>query len=230
MSSNFKSEIERRRFLKILSGATVFGLTGWSSCDGGNIVTQDDDLISTPSATEGPFYPIPSIEQQMFNDTDLTRKLPTDNIAVGQVVKLNGTVKNIAGAPLDGSVVELWQASVEGRYNHPSDAADNPNLDQDFQFWGRALTGPDGKYEFKTLIPGEYPGRTGRHLHFRVESPGYRRLSTQSYFAQYSDRNAQDGLYQNLSQNAKNHLTVEFNAPVSDQPMEGTFDMVLVAS
>ena len=208
----------------------MFGLSGWSSCQGSSIVIPEEDLLATPSATEGPFYPTPSIEQQIFNDADLTRKLPTDNLAQGQQIILKGSIKNVAGAPLEGSVVELWQASIEGRYNHPDDAADNPNLDQNFQFWGRVLTGSDGIYEFKTLVPGEYPGRTGRHLHFRVDSPGYRRLSTQSYFAQYSERNALDGLYSRLSSGAKDILTVEFSAPVSNEPIEGNFDMVLVSS
>ena len=222
-----RAYMARRRFLKILAaGSTLAIPAGWGCASDSGIV-MPEGLSVTPSQTEGPFYPIPTIEQQMFNDTDLTRKLPTDQLAQGQLITLDGTVTDRNQAPLQDAIVEIWQASSMGLYNHPNDNASNPALDPHFQFWGRAITGADGKYSFNTIVPGEYDGRSARHIHFRIDAPGYRRLSTQSYFANYGTRNALDGLYSALSPESRNLLTVEFNQP-ANEPWMGTFDIVLL--
>ncbi len=217
---------ERRRFLKILAAGSALAIPAGWGCSSENGIVAPDGLALTPSQTEGPFYPVPSIEQQMFNDTDLTRKLPANALAQGQLIVLDGMVMDRSEQPLKDAVVEIWQASSIGLYNHPDDNAANPSLDQDFQFWGRAITGDDGAYRFNTIIPGEYDGRSARHIHFRVDAPGYRRLTTQSYFANYGERNALDGLYTRLNAEGRNLLTVEFNQP-ANAPWTGTFNIVL---
>lgn len=218
--------MDRRRFLKILTAGSALAIPiGWACSSDSGIVTPDGVAL-TPSQTEGPFYPIPSIEQQIFNDTDLTRKLTGDELAQGQLIVLDGTVMDRNEQPLNNSVVEIWQASSAGLYNHPNDNAENPSLDEHFQFWGRAITGEDGTYSFNTIIPGEYDGRSARHIHFRVDSPGYRRLTTQSYFARFGARNSLDGLYSGLSSEGRNLLTVEFSQS-TNQPWAGTFNIVL---
>lgn len=218
--------MHRRRFLSILSaGATLTLPVGWVCAEESNLWLPDD-LPLTPSQVEGPFYPIPSIEQQLFNDTDLTRKLPEDELAEGQLVNINGVVMNAKGQPLNDAVVEIWQASSDGLYNHPDDSADDPELDQEFQYWGRFVTGAAGAYAFSTILPGEYTGRTARHIHFRIDAPGYKRLITQSYFSQYSARNMEDMLYRRLDKTGRDLLTVEFDNP-ADQAWQGTFNIVL---
>lgn len=221
------SNMERRRFLKILgAGATLMIPVGWKCAEGSDLVLPDDDLPLTPSQAVGPFYPIPSIEQQMFNDTDLTRKLSSDDLANGQLVTLGGVVTDRKGRPLNQSVVEIWQASSDGLYNHPDDHAADPELDHDFQYWGRFITGEHGEYLFSTILPGEYTGRTARHIHFRIDAPGYRRLTTQSYFSNYGERNMRDGLYRSLNRMERNLVTVEFDTS-PDQSWKGDFNIVL---
>ncbi|MBX2820143.1 MAG: hypothetical protein KTR29_10695 [Rhodothermaceae bacterium] len=221
-----KKYLDRRRFLKILTAGSALAIpVGWGCSTDSGIVTPSG-IALTPSQTEGPFYPTPSIEQQMFNDTDLTRKLPTDVLAQGQLIVLDGVVQDRNEQLLENAVVEIWQASSMGLYNHPNDNANNPSLDQHFQFWGRAITGVDGKYSFSTIVPGEYDGRTARHIHFRVDAPGYRRLTTQSYFANYGARNAMDGLYSSLNSEGRDLLTVEFSQP-ANEPWAGVFNIVL---
>ncbi len=220
------SLMRRRRFLKILAtGATLALPAHWAYSATSHLWLRDD-LPLTPQQTEGPYYPIPSIEQQMFNDIDLTRKLPDDELARGQLMVIEGTVMNRQGKPLRDAVVEVWQASAAGLYNHPADHAGDPELDQHFQYWGRSITGENGAYRFETIVPGEYPIRPARHIHFRVDVPGYRRLTTQSYFAMYGERNARDGIYRRLSIAERNQVTVEFQAS-TDRPWHGVFDMVL---
>ncbi len=218
--------MERRRFLKILAAGSALAIpVGWGCSSDSGIVTPNG-IALTPSQTEGPFYPVPGIEQQMFNDTDLTRKMTGDELATGQLMALDGVVMDRNEQPLDNAIVEIWQASSAGLYNHPNDSAQDPALDPEFQFWGRAVTGEDGRYIFNTIVPGEYDGRTARHIHFRIDAPGYSRLTTQSYFANYGERNALDGLYAGLSAEERGLLTVEFDQPAGE-PWMGTFNIVL---
>ena len=38
---------------------------------------------------------------------------------------------------------------------------------------GQLVTGPDGRYEIRTILPGAYPGRSvPAHVHFKVFGPG----------------------------------------------------------
>lgn len=217
-------QIPRKRFLGILAGGFVLSPLYWTRSQQGLLVRTD--LPLTPPQTEGPFYPIPSIEGQMFNDTDLTRKLPSDELADGDLTILDGVVTDPSGAPIEGTTVEIWQASSKGLYNHPEDSAEHPELDHDFQFWGRFVTGEDGAYSFYTITPGEYEARTARHIHFRVDAPSRRRLTTQSYFSQYAERNARDDLYGALTRDEQRLVTVDFDKP-SDGPWRGSFHIVV---
>lgn len=201
--------IERRRFLTTLSAGATMLIPGWALAD--NCLWMPDDLPPTPQQTEGPYYPQPTIEQQLHNDTDLCRKLPEDALAKGQAVKLVGVIKNRKGKPINKAIVEVWQASSDGRYNHKRDERNPVKLDKNFQYWGRAITGKDGRYEFTTIIPGKYPGREARHIHYRVDASGYRRCSTQCYFSDYGEDNMRDGLYLQLDKKEREILTVELD-------------------
>lgn len=181
-------------------------------------------LFPTPQQTAGPFYPVPEIAKQTHNDVDLTRKFPKDEIAKGEVVQVGGQILSTTGAPLKGTIVEIWQASTAGRYNHPRDRNPVP-LDNKFQFWGRMITGEDGKYAFKTIRPGEYPGRSP-HIHYRVIAAGHRELFTQMYFAEFGRKNTADFIYKSLSRQGRNSVTVEFNK-AADKVAAGNFDVVM---
>ena len=223
------SHVGRRRFLQFLGAGATLAFPGWVL--GKNSLWMPEELPVTPTQTEGPFYPETSIEKQLFSDTDLIQKLGGHEYAKGQPVAITGTVRDRSGRPLPGAVVEIWQACATGRYNHSRDNRNPALLDNNFQFWGRAITAGDGKYFFKTIIPGKYPGRTGRHIHYRIDSEGFKRLSTQSYFADFGEDNMRDGIYKRLSPKERKLVTVEFDKPKSDDgktnPWRGNFDIVL---
>ena len=88
------------------------------------------------------------------------------------------------GNPLEGALVDIWQANKWGRYDHEDDRSRLP-LDPNFQGWAQLMTGADGAYSITTIKPGPYP-RGSRirppHIHFRVRKRGFRRASTQMYF------------------------------------------------
>ena len=220
---------ERRNVLKVLAAGATLALPGWSKQ---NLLFLPDELPVTPQQTEGPFYPKPTIEQQLFNDTDLRRKLDNHAFARGQDCQINGTILDRKGKPVRNSVVEIWQACASGRYNHSRDNENQALLDNNFQFWGRAITGEDGKYSFKTIIPGKYPGRTARHIHYRVQAQGFKRCSTQCYFSEYGDDNRRDGIYSSLDRKGREQLTVELDKSAAGKDKSrslwsGKFDLVL---
>ena len=81
-------------------------------------------------------------------------------------------------APLAGALVEVWQADARGDYTQVGAGRDDPGC----LLRASLRTDAEGRYAFRTVMPGEYPGRP-RHLHYRVSAKGYAVLVTQLYFA-----------------------------------------------
>ncbi len=188
--------------------------------------------VVTPPQTEGPFYPI---KDRLDKDADLSLVPGRTQRALGRLVVVTGQVIDEAGKPLSGAVVDVWQACASGRYDHPRDPNTGAAIDPNFQYYARLLTDNDGKYRFRTIIPGAYPATATwmrpPHIHFRVDAWGKKRLTTQMYFAG-DPLNAQDDILRDTEQRygraAKDSLIVTF-APNGDDtglPV-GTFNIVL---
>jgi protocatechuate 3,4-dioxygenase, beta subunit len=147
----------------------------------------------TPAQTEGPYYPnaIPADA-----DADLLRVAGQPRQARGQPLLLEGVVRGPDGAALAGARVEIWQADDGGIYLHPRDTR-LAERDAGFQGYGRAVADGAGRYAFRTIRPGLYPGRTP-HIHLRATAAdGALALTTQVYFPD-SPQNARDGLLRRL--------------------------------
>lgn len=167
----------------------------------------------TPAQTPGPFYPKWDAKDQ---DTDLTRKHGSIGVAQGQIIYLSGTVLDENCVPVTKALVELWQASANGRYLHELDES-NPNpIDPHFQYWGRTLTNEKGEYSFKTVIPGAYAASGSwmrpPHLHFKVAKRGFRELTTQMYF-EGNQWNADDRILKSLTEEERRRVIVPFGPP-----------------
>lgn len=179
-------------------------------------------LTRTPRQATGPFYPdvLPS-----ESDADLVR-IGAGPAALGQEIEIVGQVLDMDGRPVGGAMVELWQANVHGRYAHSRDTSPAP-LDPNFQGFGVVRTDSEGRYRFRTIKPGEYPGRT-RHLHFRVGGPGFEPLPTQMYFAN-DPGNERDFLWRGIADlQARESVTVAFAQSDPASPVQtGRFDIVL---
>jgi len=139
-------------------------------------------LRRTPDQILGPFYPV---VKPLDQDADLTTIAGKPGRAEGQVLHVMGRVVNVAGQPVHGARVEIWQANTYGRYTHPSDTNPAP-LDPHFEGFAVLTTDADGRYRFKTIKPGAYPAGPDRmrppHIHFEVTGTS-NRLVTQMYFA-----------------------------------------------
>lgn len=110
----------------------------------------------------------------------------------GAPLFVRGQVRNMAGQPLAGATVDVWQASPVGLYENQDDAQPNMNLR------GRFTADADGRFHFRSVRPAGYPvpvdGPCGdllraqqrhpyrpAHVHYMVSQPGYRVLVTQVF-------------------------------------------------
>jgi protocatechuate 3,4-dioxygenase beta subunit len=155
---------------------------------------------------------------------------------------LEGQVTGEDCRPIEGAVVEIWQAAASGRYNHSGDR-NQLKLDPNFQYWGQVKTGPDGRYRFLTIIPGHYPldprlvgqkpSGPGQfrppHIHLKARATGLLSLTTQVYFDPKSyDEAALAKTVSDLNrwENVDSRLVVHF-VPQAGGEKTGNFDVVL---
>jgi protocatechuate 3,4-dioxygenase alpha subunit len=105
----------------------------------------------------------------------------------GERVKLIFAVFDRGGECVPDTLIEIWQANADGKYNHPEDRQPK-SVDGSFRGFGRQVTGLDGTCEFETIKPGRVPGPRGApqapHLELGVFTRGVlKRLATRMYFA-----------------------------------------------
>jgi protocatechuate 3,4-dioxygenase beta subunit len=162
----------RRRLLQLAAGAFAAGTAAAQAAEA---------LRATPRQTSGPFYPL---EKPLDIDADLTLIEGRQQRAEGDTVLVTGRVLNIAGEPVSGARIEVWQANARGRYTHPDDGNTSAPLDPNFEGFASLVTDKQGQYRFRTIKPGAYPaGRSFRppHIHFDVKGRKDH-LITQMYF------------------------------------------------
>lgn len=158
------------------------------------IDNQDPALFGqTPSQTVGPFfhYGLPwkggadlvdqsdmGARPELFPEAHYVLNLsaPTGTPA-GAVIELTGRVFDGAGAPVPDAMLEIWQADAAGRY------AGEPDGDPHFVGFGRAATAVDGRYRFRTILPGAIGPSHAPHIALSVFGRGLiKRLATRVYF------------------------------------------------
>jgi protocatechuate 3,4-dioxygenase beta subunit len=158
--------------------------------------------------------------------------------ARGEVIRVAGRVLDEACAPVEGALVDLWQANANGRYSHPADPNPAP-LDPNFQGWGQAVTDAEGRYAFRTIKPAAYPlqfmgsgeadesaGYRTPHLHFRVSKRGYTELSTQMYFAGEA-LNEKDGVLRRVPEAERPRVVIAAGKDDRDDTPVYGFDLVV---
>jgi protocatechuate 3,4-dioxygenase beta subunit len=138
---------------------------------------------ATPSQTEGPFFKTSSPERVELLEAGI----------VGQKIELVGFVLTRGCKPLAGALLDFWQADDKGRYDNSG-----------FLLRGHQFTDAEGRFRLRTIVPGNYPGRT-RHIHVKVQPKGGRVLTTQLYFPGEA-KNRSDGLFRSelMVRTAKN--------------------------
>jgi len=183
-----------------------------------------EDLMLTPSQTEGPFYP-----DHLPLDTDNDLVVINDELtpAVGEVTWLSGRILDHHGDPIRNALVEIWQCDNNGAYLHTG-TTNKDKRDKHFQGFGRFLTGSTGEYLFRTIKPVPYPGRTP-HVHFALKMKGHERWTTQCYI-QGHPGNEKDGIWKNIkNEKERAAVTVPFTPIPKSKAGElaAKFDIVM---
>ncbi len=193
----------------------------------------------------------------LANDDDLTRVQGRSGVARGQVIYFRGQLlrslsREEAGPelcqPLPSATVVLWQANASGRYNHRGDSSadltfSHPKTgtliervyDEHFQYFGKAITDEQGRFQFKTILPGFYPAADDwyrpPHLHFSVRAKGVSEFVTQTYFtgedlpehALIDELNAKDWILRDsrIPTDQQERVIVEFHKDPTGQVKDG---------
>jgi protocatechuate 3,4-dioxygenase beta subunit len=208
--------LHRRRLLR--AAATTSTLLASPS------LVRAQTLVPTPAQTEGPFYPV-AIPADA--DGDLVMVSGMRAPARGIVTYVSGRVRDTAGRPLVGARVEIWQCDAQGLYDHPGQSG-LARRDKSFQGFGRVATSGDGHYRFRTIRPVSYVGRAP-HIHFRIDVPDGRTLTTQMYVAGEAG-NDRDGVLRSIRDPRQRQQVVVALAPADGLErgaLAGTFDIVL---
>ncbi|WP_420630568.1 hypothetical protein [Candidatus Leptofilum sp.] len=144
-------------------------------------ITEDGQIevtYTTPSQQEGPYY---TVEKPADRDNDLTVLDGAAGEPAGEIVEFGGALYDRNGRPIPNATIEIWQTDASGAYLHPNDPSTDQR-DRNFQFYGEAVTDENGRYSFRTILPGEYEPRP-RHIHFKVKLDGETLITSQFYFA-----------------------------------------------
>lgn len=173
---NEQSKPTRRHFL-FSTGMLAAGLE-FSGADA--VLAQE--LAPTPACHDGDEPTVRQGEGPFFKPRSPERSDLREPGSSGRPLELSGFVLSRSCRPLGGAVVDLWHADENGEYDNSG-----------FRYRGHLTTGPDGAFQFRTIMPAVYTGRT-RHYHFKVQAPGSRLLTTQLYFPN-EPANLRDGLF-----------------------------------
>src|SRR5450830_44529 len=137
----------------------------------------------TPRTIEGPLYVAGAPEQKGFARLD-------QDPQPGEILFMQGQVRDKDGQPLAHALVEVWHANHLGNYSFF-----DPNQTS-FNLRSSIRTDAQGRYRFRSRVPVGYSvppngatdillkqlGRHGTrpaHIHFFVSAPGHRKLTTQ---------------------------------------------------
>ena len=148
----------------------------------------------TPRTIEGPLYvagaPLVDGDLTKTNDVNLTSD-PDDT----ETLTMSGQITGPDGGPVKDAVLHVWHANSKGFYSHFYPTGEQSA----FNNRRRIKLGADGRYAFRSKMPRGYScppggaterlmqalGRHGdrpAHVHFFIEAPGYRTLTTQINF------------------------------------------------
>ena len=179
---------------------TAMLAAGWELSSADAVLAHE--LAPTPSCRDGDEPTVRQTEGPFFKPKSPERSDLREPGAAGHRFELSGFVLTRSCRPLREAVVDLWHADERGEYDNIG-----------FRYRGHVVTGPDGAFRFRTIVPALYPGRT-RHYHVKVQAPSSRLLTTQLYFPN-EPANARDGLFQRellmRIADAADGLTGQFN-------------------
>jgi protocatechuate 3,4-dioxygenase beta subunit len=159
----------------------AFGVTGLLF--GGDAAFSELGLTPTPACHDGDEPTVAETEGPFFKPRSPQRSDLREPGVEGQPVELFGYVLKRSCRRVSGAVVDLWHADSRGDYDNTG-----------FHLRGHVLSDADGRFVFRTIVPGLYPGRT-RHYHVKIQAPGQSSILTTQFYFPDEKRNRSDGLF-----------------------------------
>jgi protocatechuate 3,4-dioxygenase beta subunit len=178
----------------------------------GLLLTNDDafaqhGLAPTSACHDGDEPTIPETEGPFFKPRSPQRSDLLEGGITGRPVELSGQVLTRSCQPVAGALVDLWHANDRGEYDNNG-----------FRLRGHLFTDTEGRYSFRTIMPGLYTGRT-RHYHVKVQAPRLAVLTTQFYFPN-EKQNRADPLF-------RRQLLMQVTPTEAQGALLARFDVVL---
>jgi protocatechuate 3,4-dioxygenase beta subunit len=148
-------------------------------------ITHGQESDGTAHNVEGPFY---------REGAPLRTVLCSDD-EEGDILFVSGRVTAAGnGRPLAGAMLDVWQTNRRGYYENQDESQ------PDFNLRGRLLTDEQGRYEFRSIVPGAYEVTRGgpvaelllalnrhgwrpSHIHIKVSCPGFVPLTTMLFMS-----------------------------------------------
>lgn len=169
--------------------------------------------VATESTVLGPFHVVRSPARALGDNID--------HVGTGEPCVVTGRVVSVSGEPLPHATLDVWQANDQGFYD-----VQQPGVQEVGNGRGLFTADQAGEFWFRTIVPRYYPipadgpvgellAATGRHsfrpahIHFIVQAPGHRELTTHMFVAG-SEYIESDTVFA-----VKKSLVVDF-APVND--------------
>ncbi len=165
-------------------------------------------IPQSPSQTVGPFF--------HFGLTERPGDVLVDDLTQGQRILLTGQVIDGDGIAIPDALIEIWQADVNGYYNHPADP-NQDKADKHFKGFGRSDTTVDCCYHFKTVKPGRvlWDEKTlqAPHVNLRMFARGLLiHAHTRLYFSDESEANAADPILNRVPPERRTTLIARLQA------------------
>ncbi len=145
-----------------------------------------------------------SMPEQFSTSNNLSKKVGSFYRAFGEVIFVQGNVSDSFGVPIEGAIVEIWQANAAGKY-HTLLEPDSEYIDKYFNMSGRTITDNLGNYYFITIMPGASAGRAP-HINMNIYHPKFGKLETEMYFENHP-LNASDYQYMAYDEDEKKMLS-----------------------
>lgn len=151
-------------------------------------ITHGREHDGTAHNVEGPFYradaPLRTPPVTLCRDDE-----------EGDILFISGQVRAAAdGRPLVGAMLDVWQTNRRGYYENQDESQ------PEFNLRGRLLTGEQGRFEFRSIVPGAYEvtrsgpvadlllalarhGWRPSHIHIKVSCAGFAPLTTMLFMS-----------------------------------------------
>lgn len=180
------------------AGSTLLGYaaSGPAADRGLGLAPPAACTAGTRSSTAGPFYTPLTPRRDSLREPD-TR---------GESLVFEGLVLAHDCRPLAGAVIDIWHCDEDGHYDN-----------RGFRYRGHQFTDAAGAFRFETIRPVRYSGRTP-HIHVKVQGEATPVLTTQVYFPDLEEANANDWIF-------RDDLVMRLDR--TGDAWRGRFDLVL---